>query len=351
MSSTVDVVIEYEHPQIEPIAAAVKQLGGTLTRCNSSGWANAVAAGQADRILLVDRRADFSSSELPQVVGDVGDVGDAPTPIRLRPWPESNSAAWFVWESCPPAVAVCWNNPVRFAAIVVKRSKIPTLPPFHEGHLDVLWEWLTRAAFQPGAVSWTDSGCTAALWKWPSDSFVLPALVPNAPDAQAEWLIEHITRLKPSQLVPEKTSEADAVALKAGLLQWHDALDASHQLAQSVEGLGAHQSGDYWHAIMHRREPDYGNAKYWFRQLDTHSVFADLAPHAMSILDPVADGASWKSRLSGNGSWDPMAFVDLCEACAGREESPLGWAARQIQAAEMQLLLASTYQDASGQRK
>ena len=30
----------------------------------------------------------------------------------------------------------------------------------------------------------------------------------------------------------------DAVALKAGLCQWHGWLDESHQLSQSVEGLG-----------------------------------------------------------------------------------------------------------------
>lgn len=349
MSSTFDVVIEYEHPQVEPIATVVKQLGGTLTRCNSSGWADAIAAGQADQILLVDRRADFSSSELPQVARD---IGDTPTAVRLRPWSESHPAAWFVWESCPPPIAVCWNNPVRFASIAVERSKLPVLPPFHEGHLDVLWEWLTRAALQAGTLSWANSRGTDTLWRWMSDSFVvLPALAPRAPDAQAGWLIEHLSRLKPSQLVPQKSSEADSVAVKAGLLQWHDALDASHQLAQSVEGLGAHQSGDYWHAINHRREPDYSNAKYWFRQLGTHSVFAELAPHAIKILEPVTEGAGWNSRLGGKGAWDPLAFVDLCEACAGREDTPLAWAARQIQAAEMQLLLASTYRDASGQRR
>lgn len=346
MSATIDVVIENEHPQIEQVASAVKQLGGTVSRCPATGWSNAISNGQGDWIVLVDRRAELSSTELLDVAND---LSRASSSVWLQPWQESNSAAWFVWESCPPAIAVCWNNPVRFAVVAVQRSRISSLPPVQDGHLDVLWEWLTRVTLQAGALSWGNSAHQDTGWKWTADSFdTLPALVPHAPDTQAAWLIEFIVRLRPSQLVPEKSSEADAVAVKAGLLQWHDALDASHQLAQSVEGLGTHQSGDYWHAIMHRREPDYNNAKYWFRQLGTHTVFKQLSPHAASILESVPESAIWQSRLKVKGSWDPLAFVDLCEACAGREESALGWAARQIQAAEMQLLIAATYRDASG---
>ena len=342
----IDIVIELEHPQIEPVATASKQLGCEMFRCASANWSAAIAAGQADWIALVDRRAELSSADLRRL--ETG-LAQSTTPICLQPWSDSNPAEWFAWQACPSNVAVCWNNPVRYAAICVRRSRISTLPELQETHLDVLWDWLSRSAMTPGSVSFAATDTLSAPWKWPADSFVLlPALVPSAMVSRDAWLIEQITGLKPSQLVPEKTSEADSVALKAGLLQWHDALDASHQLAQSVEGLGKHQAGDYWHAIMHRREPDYGNAKYWFRQFGSHAVFSDLPADAAGVLDGIPEGEMWKSRLTGRGTWDPFAFVDLCEACAGREDLPLGWAARQIQAAEMQLLLAATYRDASG---
>lgn len=346
MAANLDILIEFEHPNSEALEAVSTKLGGTPTLCTPGGWANALAIGKAEWVAFVEQHVAISPAEILQIAEKLA-PGSAP--IQIQAPATAATADRFVWEACPPQIAICWNNPLRFAALIVERSQLPNLPLLEASHLEFVWDWLTRATLQAGAVSWISllQPAPQPAWTW-RPSAKLPALTLTAPDSRVTWLVELISRLKPSQLVPEKSSEADAVAVKAGLLQWHGALDASHQLAQSVEGLGAHQSGDYWHAIMHRREPDYANAKYWFRQLKTHSVFAELAPHALTILDSVAGSASWKDRLSGKGSWDPLAFVDLCEACAGHEETPLGTAARHIQAAEMQLLMAATYRDASG---
>jgi hypothetical protein len=60
---------------------------------------------------------------------------------------------------------------------------------------------------------------------------------------------------------------------EAGLWLLAGELDRSHEISQGIDSpLGA-----YWHGIMHRREGDYGNAKYWFKRVGNHQVFNELA--------------------------------------------------------------------------
>lgn len=74
----------------------------------------------------------------------------------------------------------------------------------------------------------------------------------------------------------------------AGLWLLAGDLDASHEISQSDHS----PEGSFWHGIMHRREGDFSNAKYWFRRVGRHEV-----------LD----------RLSHSDYGDPYRFVDRCE--------------------------------------
>lgn len=171
----------------------------------------------------------------------------------------------------------------------------------------------------------------------------LPLVSPQWPPRSHGWLASVLSSLQLHEVLPGVLSSVEATALHAGLWQINDWLDESHNCSQSIEGDGE-GNGDYWHAIMHRREPDPSNAKYWFRRVGHHACFESLARVADVALDesgsPKAD--SWKKRLGASGNWDSSAFVDFCQT-SGREGDPaLAQAARRIQWVEMLLLLVHT---------
>jgi uncharacterized protein (DUF433 family) len=139
-------------------------------------------------------------------------------------------------------------------------------------------------------------------------------------------------------LLPDSPLPA-RLGLAAALLQIHDFWDASHHAAQQADDLGERHVSAYWHAIAHRREPDPGNASYWFRRVGAHPIFPPLASAARPLLDAHGD-PSLTARLIQGGGWNPFAFVDLCTE-AGRSTASVGLA-REIQRLEMILLLESS---------
>jgi len=196
-----------------------------------------------------------------------------------------------------------------------------------------LWDWVIRASQLGQTIARIPSSSEIAL--------PLPRLAPPAPPRSKDWLHEHLISFELEAVGATSRDKVAVAALRAGILLWHDFLDESHRSSQSIEGAGPGQLGDYWHAIMHRREPDYSNAKYWFRQIGPHPLFQQLREPADSILKacPDAEASSWRNRMTRGSSWDPFAFVDLCQACAVDEDSPLALAARRIQLVEMSVLL------------
>jgi hypothetical protein len=78
-----------------------------------------------------------------------------------------------------------------------------------------------------------------------------------------------------------------------------DAFDPAHRIFQDEKS----DLGSYWHGMMHRREADFDNARYWFRRAGGQPFFAKL--HR---------AASEESALMGRqASWDPYLFTGECE--------------------------------------
>ena len=103
--------------------------------------------------------------------------------------------------------------------------------------------------------------------------------------------------------------------VKAGLHLWNDDIDRCHGIAQAH----ATPEGFYWHAILHRREPDYSNSKYWYRHMGEHPIFPQLR--------------------ESYPEWEPFTFVDWCQEVArGGMKKPRNWL-EKVQAKELELLL------------
>jgi hypothetical protein len=139
--------------------------------------------------------------------------------------------------------------------------------------------------------------------------------------ASFDEIYETLARRKAAPLRPAKVFDRelsgaiDALdasdAVKAGLHLMNDDLERSHELAQAHEG---DKTCDLWHAIVHRREGDFDNSKYWLRRVGRHPVL---------------------SRVHDGGPEAAIVFVDRCAKAGPADRAAL----ESIQRREMLGLL------------
>ena len=137
-------------------------------------------------------------------------------------------------------------------------------------------------------------------------------------------------------------SDDDANAMLAGLWLWHDWLSESHHISQSLNSA----TGSFWHAIMHRREADFSNSKYWYARCQNHPVLQQMANNATQILHSLPADKTLLRLMSGG--WNPNAFVDLVESVEQDDRNTKHAAAISLQQLEWRLLFDHCTRAAAG---
>lgn len=126
----------------------------------------------------------------------------------------------------------------------------------------------------------------------------------------------------------------EAALLNALVLLWHDHLEPAHAIVQGI----ADADGSLVHAMMHRREPDYWNSKYWWQKVGSHPAFTPLGARGRAILTAY-DREDLAARLLAGGRWDPKAFVDFCQEATTSHDTALAALAIELQEAEFEEVL------------
>jgi hypothetical protein len=164
----------------------------------------------------------------------------------------------------------------------------------------------------------------------------LAPLGPGTPNKSARPRLEALT--DKTLLAPHEVRDSNmAASCRAGLWLYHDFLDEAHTISQKINT----PTGSYWHGLVHRREPDYSNAAYWFRRVGKHPVFDALAEETRQLATASSVGVVVPSP------WDPFWFIEYCEACASGKE-PGEHFARLVQEREWDLLFAYCRRQAIG---
>jgi hypothetical protein len=129
-----------------------------------------------------------------------------------------------------------------------------------------------------------------------------------------------------SQLFPEARLPEAALS---GLWLYFSCLEESHQISQGMHS----PEGSFWHAIMHRQEPDAGNSAYWFRHTGRHPVYAPLLEEAREIAREYP-----QVEFGIGDGWDPFAFIDFCENARCKPGGPAEAMAMKVQRTEWLLM-------------
>lgn len=138
----------------------------------------------------------------------------------------------------------------------------------------------------------------------------------------------------PSKLIVNPVKDERMLrAVECGLWLWNDYLDEAHKLAKAIDT----DTGAFWHAIVHRLEGDYDNARHWYARCMGHPVRLALTNQSAILLNDLpADNRLIKLTFNG---WNSDYLVELAQQFAGRPDDEFYKVLVVLQQLEWRVLL------------
>jgi len=150
--------------------------------------------------------------------------------------------------------------------------------------------------------------------------------VPLTRASEGDDEVRALARRRPDTLFAGARSPGGALA---GLLVIAGCWAEAHEVASELET----PEGSYWHALIHRIEPDTWNSNYWFGRVGQHSLFPALFERARAIAARPGQAAIEFGRR-----WDSKRFNDLCEEARMSADAALLKTVEEIHSVEVHLL-------------
>ncbi len=143
----------------------------------------------------------------------------------------------------------------------------------------------------------------------------------------SETIDTELHKLWHARVLPE-WSERQTKCL---LLLWHDYMELSHHIADEERTTDF----IYIHAMIHRREGDIYNSRFWFRHLDMcHIVISNITKEVRTYLTE-KDETQLLDRFVKNDGWLPLEFLEeVSKASKLKPSDPFVKLLRDIQTIE-----------------
>jgi len=244
--------------------------------------------------------------------------------------------------------------PWRLGAAMLTREAMAELGAYRSID-ESTWEYAVRMADRGHELHLMEEDLS--VWQGDVDT-TRRLLIPKG--IRHRFLTAYLTRLDVEALFRELSlvSMPEAHLVCGALFHKNDDLESAHEICQQIDRETGCAESSYWHGIIHRREPDFNNARGWFRKAENLGCNEALSRAVFSLLQQVIQQPDYGSareialvflrHLQAQGSWDAFYLVDLCERVEKDDDRDLRRLLEEIQEVEFATLFDWTFRKAIG---